>query len=108
MKRSQAEALMYKTELDDVKEINARRKERDSGKRHVLKDTPVASTERIERELRKHEEARNRKKKGKGIGGRKRTKRQVVSSENEMDSSMDDISEAEEPLDLDLDCIEVA
>jgi len=80
MERYQAEALMYKMELDDVKEINARRKERDSGKRHVLKDTPVASTERIEKALKEHEEATNRKKKGKGEGKQKHTKRQVVSS----------------------------
>jgi hypothetical protein len=108
MERYQAEALMYKIELDDVKEINARRKERESGKRHVLKDTPVASTERIEKALKEHEEATNRKKKGKGKGKQKRTKRQVVSIEDDTDSNLDDSFDIEEHLDLEVfDCIEV-
>ena len=99
---------MYKTELNDVKEINSRCKEREGGKRHILKDTPVASTERIEQALKESEEVINRKKKGKGKGKQKRTKRQVVSSKDDTDSNIDDSSDVEEYLGLEVfDCIEV-
>jgi len=42
-------ALMYNAELDDVKEINGRRKEREVDMCHVLKDKPVASSEAVEK-----------------------------------------------------------
>jgi len=96
MERYQAEALMYKMELNDVKEINVRHKERESGKRHASNDTPVASTERIEKALKEHEEATNRKKKGKSKGKQKHTKRQVVSIDDDTDSNLDDSFEIEE------------
>ena len=109
MEQCQAEALIYKTELNDVKEINSCRKEKEGGKRHVLKDTPVALTERIEQALKEREEAINRKKKGKGKCKQKRTKRQVVPSEDDTDSNIDDSSDIEEHIDLEIfDCIEVA
>ena len=109
MEQCQAEAYMYKTELNDVKEINSRRKEREGGKRHILKDTPVASTERIEQVLKEREEATNKKKKGKGKCKQKRTKRQVVPSEDDTISNIDDSSDIQEHIDLEIfDCIEVA
>lgn len=102
------EAVIYKTELDGVKEINGCRKERASGKRHVLKDTQVASVERIERALKEHEEATNRKKKGKGKGKQKHTKKLIVLSEDDMDSNIDDSFDVGEHLDFEIfDCIEV-
>jgi hypothetical protein len=51
---------MYKTELDEVEEVHARRKERDNGTRHVLKDKSVVSSARVERVLTEYE-ATNRK-----------------------------------------------
>ena len=109
MKQYQAEALMYKTELNEVKEINGRRKEREGGKHHVLKNTPVASSERVEKALREAKEVTNRKKKGKRKGKRNHNRRWVVSNMDDIDSSMDDTSDVEEPLDLKMfDCIEVA
>ena len=51
MEEYQAEALILKTELEQVKEINGRRKERANRKRHILKNVQVASTEEIEKAL---------------------------------------------------------
>jgi Tc5 transposase DNA-binding domain len=100
MEHYQAEALIYKTELNEVKKINGRRKEREKGKRHVLKNTPVASSERVESALREHEEATNRKKEGKGE--KKRTKKQAASTEDDIDIGVDDSSDVEELLDLEI------
>ena len=107
----QAEALMPKVELQEVKEINGRRKEREGGKRHVLKGKPVASTEAVEKALRELEEAADRKKKGKEKrkGKGKRAKKQVVSSDDDIDSSTDVSCDIDEPLESEVfDCIEVA
>lgn len=108
MEEIQAENVMLKVELQEVKEVNGHRKEREGGKHAILKNIPLASTEEVEKALRKAEAATNKKKiskKGKG----KRTKKQVVLSEDEIDSSTDDSSDVEEPLSPVLfDCIEVA
>ena len=108
MEEIQAENVMLKVELQEVKEVNGRRKEREGEKRAILKNTPLASTEEVEKALRKAEAATNKKKlskKGKG----KRTKKQVVLHEDEIDSSTDDSSDIEEPLSPVLfDCIAVA
>jgi len=105
MEEFQAEAVMLREEVKDVKEINGRRKERGGGKRHILKDKTVASTEEIEKALRKHEEAIKAKKKGKG----KRKVKQVVSSEDETDSDADDSSDFQGNRTSKIfDCIEVA
>jgi len=107
MEEFQAENVMLKVELREVKEINGRRKEREGGKRMILKNTPVASTEEVEKALREAEASTNRKKtakKGKG----KRSKKQVVLSDEEIYSSVDDSSDIEEPPSLAMfDCIEV-
>jgi hypothetical protein len=108
MEEFQAEDVILKVELKEVKEINGRRKEREGGKRMILKNTPVASTEEVEKLLRQAEESTNRKqtaKKGKG----KRTKKPVVLSDEEVDSSIDDSSDVGEPSSPTMfDCIEVA
>ena len=52
-----------KAELRDVKEIIRCRKEREGGKRKILKDTPVASTEEVVKALKKAEKGTNSKKK---------------------------------------------
>jgi len=91
MKEFQAEVLILKEELKEVKEINGCRKEREGGKCHILKDKTVASTEEIEKALRKHEEVIKAKKKGKG----KCKVKQVVSSEDETDSNADDSSDSQ-------------
>ena len=108
MEEYQVEAIMLKEELKDIKEINRRHKERECGKRHILKNTPYASTERIEQALREHEKAMKAKKKPKkGIG--KRKGKQVVSSEDETDIYSDDSSDTQGPtMPKVFDCIEVA
>lgn len=99
---------MLKVELKDVKAVNGCCKKMEGRKRKVLKNTPVASTER---ELREAEKATNGRKKAickRMKGKRKSTKKQVVSSEEETESSTDDSSDEEESLAPEiLDCIEV-
>ena len=87
-----------------MKEINGWRKEREGGKCYILKDKPVASTEEIEKALRKYEEAVKAKKKGKG----KHKVKQLVSSEDEIDSDADDSSDSQgHGTPKIFDCIEV-
>jgi hypothetical protein len=70
-----------------------------------LKEKTVASTEEIEKVLRKHEKAIKAKKKGKG----KCKVKQVVSSKDEMDSDPDDSSDSQgHGTPKIFDCIEVA
>ena len=108
MEEYQAEAIMLKEELKDAKEINRCRKEREGGKRHILKDTPYASTEWIEKALREHEKDTKAKKKGKKCKGKRKVK-QVVSSDDETDSYSDDSSHTQGPaMPKVFDCIEVA
>ena len=107
MDEYQAEAVMLRAELHDVKEINGCRKEREGGKRQVLKDTSVISTEEIEKALRECERATNVKKKVKKGKGKRKAK-QVVSSEDEIDSAIDSSSDTEGPATPKIfDCIEV-
>jgi hypothetical protein len=86
MDEYQAETLMLKEELHDVKEIIRCRKEREGGKRKILKDTLVASTQEVVKALKKAEKATNSRKKAvkktKGKGSKKR----VESSEEETES----------------------
>jgi DDE superfamily endonuclease len=104
----QAENVILKSELHEVKEINGLRKERQGGKRMILKGIPVASTEEVEKALRKAEEATKAKTKGK-VKRTKHIKKRVISSEDETDSSTDDGTDVSEPLVPEiLDCIEVA
>ena len=108
MEEYQTESLMLKEGLHEVKEINGRRKEKKSGKRHVLKDKRVASTKEVEKALRKIETGTKGKKKAKKDKG-KRTKKQIVSCEDDMDSSIDDSSDIQGPLaPQKLSCIEIA
>jgi len=107
MKEYQAEALILKTELEQVKEINEQRKERANRKRHILKNVRVASTEEIEKALREVEtETKKKKKVVKGKG--KRIKKPVELSENETDSGTSDSLDIQGPrFSRMLDCIEV-
>ena len=108
MEEYQAEAIMVKEELKAMKEINGHRQERKGGKREFLKGKPVISTEEVENWLRKSEKATKGKKATKKGKGKCSTKKRVVSSEEETDSSTDDSSDIEEPLVREIfDCIEV-
>jgi hypothetical protein len=80
----------------------------EGGKRQILKNTPVTSTEEVEKALRKSEAATKAKKKGKKRKG-KRAPKHVVSSEDEASSSIDDSFDIERQTTPEiLDCIEVA
>lgn len=107
--RYQAESVLLKEELKDVKEVNGRRKAREKGKRMILKDTPVISTEGVEKLLREAEEATKAKMKRKGKQRAKRGKKKAESSEEESETSTDDDIEDLDALRPELfDCIEVA
>jgi hypothetical protein len=107
--RYQAESLILKEELKDVKEVNGRRKAREKGKRMILKDTPVISTEGVEKLLREAEEATKAKAKRKGKRRAKRGKKKAESSEESSETSTDDDIEDLDALRPELfDCIEVA
>src|SRR5438105_2590030 len=109
MEEYQAETVMLKAELQEVKEIIGRRKEREGGKRKILKDTPVASTEEVVKALQKAEEGTNGRKKAVKKTKQKHSKKQVESSEDEIESSTGDSSDILEPLGPHVfDCIEVA
>lgn len=90
-----------------MKEIHAKRKERASGKRLILKGKVVVSTEEVYKALGEAEKATAAKKvkKGKGQKGRKR---KIVSESEEETSSLgdlDDFSDSDVEI---LDCIKVA
>jgi hypothetical protein len=103
--RHQAQILLLEEEMQEIKAVNAQRKVRQGGKRIILKGTPVASTEAVEKALREAERVTKAKKKTQ----RKGTKKQVIPSEDEMENSDDDDADALEPSELEmLDCIEVA
>jgi len=55
---------MLKAELHEVKEINGRRKKRECGKRKILKDTPVISSEELVKALKKAEISTSGREKG--------------------------------------------
>jgi hypothetical protein len=104
MEEYHAEAAMLKKELHEVKEINGRRKERETGKRWFLKNKAVLSTEEVEKALRKMEKATKKNKVNKK-GTAKRNKKPIASPEEVTDSSTEDSSDIEEEI---FDCIEVA
>jgi hypothetical protein len=105
--RLQTEVTILQKELKEVKEIHAKRKERASGKRLILKGKVVVSTEEVYKALEEAEKATASKKAKKGTNGRKGRKRKVVSESEEETSSLGDL---DDPHDSDveiLDCIEV-
>ena len=109
MEEYQVEKVMLKAELQEVKEIIGCRKEREGGKRKILKDTPVASTEEVVKALQKAKEGTNGRKKAVKKTKQKGSKKQVESSEDEIESSTGDSSDILEPLGPHVfDCIEVA
>ena len=80
--RLQTEVTMLQKELKEVKEVNAKRKERASGKRIILKDKSILSTEEVHQALKEAEEITHAKKLKKGKGMKKKgQKRKVLSTE---------------------------
>ena len=105
----QAESFPLKEDLKAAQEVNGRRKAREKGKHKVLKDTPLISTEGVQKLLRESEKVTKAKKKKKGKQVGKRGKKRVESSEEESETSTDDDIEDLDALKRDLfDCIEVA
>jgi hypothetical protein len=100
-----AEVTILKKELDEIKAVHSKRKERATGKHLILKGKAVISTE----ELEKAEKRTNARKKNKKHGKKKRT----LNSDGGMTES--EIGERGSPRDSPasvhpeiLDCIEVA
>jgi len=101
--------MILKRELDEMKAVHGKRKERASGKRLILKGKTIVSTEELRDALAEAEKATKSKKTAK----RQKGKRQVQDRDS---SSSDGESKASEcarvptaPVDSEiLDCIEVA
>jgi DDE superfamily endonuclease len=114
--RLQTEVTMLQKELKEVKEVNAKRKERASGKRIILKDKSILSTEEVHQALKEAEEITYAKKLKKKKGMiKKGRKEKVLSSEIHDGASYggdedDNLSVAEslhlEDIEI-LECIEV-
>lgn len=102
--RLQARVDILEVEVNEIKMVNAQRKERQCGKRLILKDTPVVSTEVVQKALAEAEKATKAKQKKKG----RKCKQQTISSDEEEESSSDNSPDDLELLGPEvLDCIEV-
>lgn len=113
--RLQAEMTILQKELKEVKEVHAKRKERASGKRMILKGKSILSTEEVYTALKQAEETTARKKTQKKRGkSKKMCRKRVESSDESGDESGcndDNISFRASPEVADieiLDCIELA
>jgi hypothetical protein len=102
--RLQTEVTILQKELKEVKEIHAKRKERASGKRLILKDKVVVSTEEVQKALEDAEKV-TATRKAKKKNGQKGRKRKIVSESEEEMSSGGDFYHSDVEI---LDCIEVA
>jgi len=99
--RLQAENHILSKELDEVKAIQAKRKERASGKCLILKGKIVVSTEDIQKALEEAEKATSAKKKASGQKSKK-------TCDGSKEACLDNEDNALEILDDEiLDCIEV-
>ena len=109
--RLQTEVTILQKELREVKEIHAKRKERASGKRVILKGKVVVSTKEVHNALKEAEKATAAKKAKKRTG---RKRRKVISESEEERSSLRDVDERQDLDDLHnseveiLDCIPIA
>jgi len=112
--RLQTEVVILKKQLKEVKEVHAKRKERASGKRFILKDKSIISTEEVYAALKEAENKMGAKKpkKEKRKIKQRRWKGKAISSESEDEDKFNDDISIGGSLDLEdveiLECIEVA
>jgi hypothetical protein len=113
--RLQAQMTILQQELKEVKDIQGKRKERASGKRMILKDKSILSTEEVYTALKEAEEKTARKKTQKKMGKSKRKsqRQEAPSSQSEDESSCNEakssVRASPDLPDIEiLDCIEVA
>ena len=102
--RLQARVDILEVEVNEIKMVNAKRKERQCGKRLILKNTPVVSTKTVQKALAEAEKATQAKQKKRG---RKRKQQKISSDrdeENSSDESPDDLESLQPEV---LECIEV-
>jgi hypothetical protein len=102
--RLQTEVTILRKELKEVKEIHAKRTGQASGKRLILKDKVVVSTEEVHKALEEAEKAIAAKKAKTGKG----QKRKHVSESEEEASSLGNPNDFHDSGIEILDCIEVA
>jgi hypothetical protein len=107
--RLQTELTILKREVNEMKAIHGRRKERASGKRLILKGKTVISTEELQKALEEAEKAtrtRKRSKTGKRKSPRSDSEQEDCGSET---GTQETLKDSQEPADAEiLDCIEVA
>jgi hypothetical protein len=70
--RLQTEVTILQKELNEIRAVHGKRKERASGKRFVLKGKAVISTEELVQELEKVEKVSQKRKKGRRKSGKKK------------------------------------
>ena len=108
MERLGTEVTILK-ELDEIKAVHGKRKERASGKRLILKGKAVISTEELVKELEKAEKVSKAKKKHQKCRQKKRTLNS--DGDTEQSETGDYRSPKDSPMSVDpeiLDCIELA
>ena len=106
--RLQADVTILKEEIKEVKDVHAKRKERQSGKRFILKNRPLISTEEVGKALSALEKVTEAKKKAAIKNCRNRRKKAISSDEDVTSSSSESPYSSEDDLEAEmLDCIEV-
>jgi DDE superfamily endonuclease len=112
--RLQADMMIVKEDLREIRAVHEKRKERQSGKRLSFKDRPLLSSEDIAKALETSEKETKAKKKAairnrRNHSKRKNSKKKVVSSDEDVVSSDSDSLDSSSELEVEmLDCIVVS
>ena len=103
-KRLQAEVTILQKELKEIREIHNKRKERESGKRLILKGKADLTTEEVLKQLQDVERITKTKKRK----GKKTPKRKQISSNGELEVLEPEANDESDPEIIEiLECIEV-
>ena len=109
--RLQADVTILKADIKEIKEVHAKRKERQSRKRITFKNRPLLSSEDIAKALEVSEKATKAKKKAAARNRRNRRNRRkkAISSDEDVTSSASDSSDSSSDSEVEmLDCIVVS
>ena len=105
--RLQADMMILKEDVKEIKAVHGKRKERQTGKRLSFKNCPLLSSEDIAKALEASEKATKAKKKVAARNRRNRRRKAESSDENSTSSSSDSLDSSSDSEVEMLDCIEV-
>lgn len=108
--RLQADMTILKVNINEIKAVHAKRKERQAGKQLSFKDRPLLSSEDIAKALEASEKATKAKKKAASRNRRNHRSRRkkMESSDEDVTSSVSDSSDSSSDSEVEmLDCIVV-